>query len=281
MSSTIKQAIQALKSRIADAYTAIVAKGGTLPATQDSANLPAAIESIPSGGGKVVRGTTFYSYTPTIGTNYGITDAGFADIAQYDWSEILSIENMFENASALTTISAINGSPTIINTSIDRAFYSCYRLQNGLIEFLESLNFANPITNCSQAFSQMTLRTSAIDLTNINFSNSCVWNNAFNGTNKVETIIIPSEIGAGGTSFTFQNCTELKNLTIGGIAATGNAQYLKLDTCNKLTHDSLVGILNALAVTSSTLNLPLGATNLAKLSAAEIAIATNKGWTLA
>lgn len=49
MSSTIKQAIQALKSRIADAYTAIVAKGGTLPATQDSANLPAAIASIPSG----------------------------------------------------------------------------------------------------------------------------------------------------------------------------------------------------------------------------------------
>ena len=50
MSSTIKQAIEALKSRVADAYTAIVAKGGTLPATQDSANLPSAIASIPSGG---------------------------------------------------------------------------------------------------------------------------------------------------------------------------------------------------------------------------------------
>ena len=52
MSSTIKAAIQALKGRIADAYTAIVAKGGTLPATQDSANLPSAIASIPSGGGE-------------------------------------------------------------------------------------------------------------------------------------------------------------------------------------------------------------------------------------
>lgn len=51
MSSTIKQAILSLKSRIADAYTAIAAKGGTLPATQDSANLPTAIASIPSGGG--------------------------------------------------------------------------------------------------------------------------------------------------------------------------------------------------------------------------------------
>lgn len=51
MSSTIKQAIQALKGRIADAYTAVSAKGGTLPATQDSTNLPTAIASIPSGGG--------------------------------------------------------------------------------------------------------------------------------------------------------------------------------------------------------------------------------------
>jgi len=50
MSSTIKQAIQALKSRVADAFAAVEAKGGTLPATQDTANLPAAIASIPAGG---------------------------------------------------------------------------------------------------------------------------------------------------------------------------------------------------------------------------------------
>lgn len=50
MSSTIKQAIQAIKSRVADAFAAVEAKGGTLPATQDTANLPAAIASIPAGG---------------------------------------------------------------------------------------------------------------------------------------------------------------------------------------------------------------------------------------
>lgn len=49
MSSTIKQAIEALKTRIESAYDAVVEKGGTLPATQDSASLPTAIESIPSG----------------------------------------------------------------------------------------------------------------------------------------------------------------------------------------------------------------------------------------
>lgn len=53
MSATIKTAILALKGRIADAYTAISAKGGTVPAEQTAANLPDAIESIPSGGGEV------------------------------------------------------------------------------------------------------------------------------------------------------------------------------------------------------------------------------------
>lgn len=50
MSSTIKQAIEGLNTRIAGAYAEVSAKGGTLPATQDSANLPSAIASIPSGG---------------------------------------------------------------------------------------------------------------------------------------------------------------------------------------------------------------------------------------
>ena len=58
MSSTIKQAIENLKGRIADAYTAVSTKGGTLPATQDSVNLPSAIDSIPNGGGEVYLTST-------------------------------------------------------------------------------------------------------------------------------------------------------------------------------------------------------------------------------
>lgn len=77
MSSTIKQAIEALKGRIADAYTAVSAKGGTLPATQDSANLPAAINSIPSGGGGVVeeKDINFIDHTGTIVASYTLAEA--------------------------------------------------------------------------------------------------------------------------------------------------------------------------------------------------------------
>jgi hypothetical protein len=48
---SIASAITAAQGRVANAYTAISAKGGTLPQTQNLANMPAAINSIPSGGG--------------------------------------------------------------------------------------------------------------------------------------------------------------------------------------------------------------------------------------
>ena len=49
---------------------------------------------------------------------------------------------------------------------------------------------------------------------------------------------------------------------------------------NKLTHNSLMSIINNLAEVSTTKTLTLGSTNLNKLTADEKAIATNKGWTL-
>lgn len=47
---SIATAIQNAQQRVADAYTAISNKGGTLPATQNLANMPTAIDSIQTGG---------------------------------------------------------------------------------------------------------------------------------------------------------------------------------------------------------------------------------------
>lgn len=51
---SIATAITTAQGRVSNAYTAVSNKGGTLPATQNLSNLPAAIESIPSGGGNTV-----------------------------------------------------------------------------------------------------------------------------------------------------------------------------------------------------------------------------------
>lgn len=54
---SIATAIEAAQGKVANAYTAVNNKGGTLPATQNLSNLPTAINSIPSGGGSGILET--------------------------------------------------------------------------------------------------------------------------------------------------------------------------------------------------------------------------------
>lgn len=49
--TNIADAITAAQGRVADCYTSVDTMGGTLPEVQNLSNLPAAIESIPQGGG--------------------------------------------------------------------------------------------------------------------------------------------------------------------------------------------------------------------------------------
>lgn len=60
---TIASAIATKQQQVADSYTAVSNKGGTLPATQNLTNLATAISSIPSGGSAPV--ITSLSITPT------------------------------------------------------------------------------------------------------------------------------------------------------------------------------------------------------------------------
>ena len=91
----------------------------------------------------------------------------------------------------------------------------------------------------------------------------------------------------------FYSCSKLE--TFGGFENLGqaydttkSANYssytLDLSYSNKLTHDSLMNVINNLYDIKSkgcnAQSLVLGSTNISKLSAEEIAIATEKGWTV-
>ena len=81
---------------------------------------------------------------------------------------------------------------------------------------------------------------------------------------------------------TFTNCYELVNLTIEG---TIGQNGFDVSYCTKLSHDSLMSIINALKDYSNDTSgtqwiVALGRANLDKLSDTEIAIATQKGWGL-
>ena len=92
-------------------------------------------------------------------------------------------------------------------------------------------------------------------------------------------------------SYLFGYCSNLT--TLGGFENLGesyspsssanlNAYALNLSDCSKLTHDSLMNVINDLYDIASkgvaTQQLVLGSTNIKKLTAEEVAIATNKGW---
>lgn len=62
---TIASAITTKQQQVADSYTAVSNKGGTLPQVQNLTNLATAIDSIPSGGGSI----TLYAWYQYEGRN--------------------------------------------------------------------------------------------------------------------------------------------------------------------------------------------------------------------
>ena len=120
------------------------------------------------------------------------------------------------------------------------------------------------------------------------------------------TVPVLNTLNGKNFSYTFSNCTGL--ITIEGICvekATTTTDMFKackvlahitfigqikrsgfdFSSCVKLTHDSLIGMLNALydyasEGSTSTYTLTVGSTNINKLTSEEQAIPLAKGWTL-
>ena len=91
---SIATAITNLQGKIANAYTAIQEKGGTLPQVQNAANLSATIEAIPLGGGGPDYGTGGLSnifYTPN---GDGENMNWFGNVSSITFTGIKSIADM-------------------------------------------------------------------------------------------------------------------------------------------------------------------------------------------
>lgn len=113
------------------------------------------------------------------------------------------------------------------------------------------------------------------------------------GVINAEKVNSMSEVIYSRYGMALQNFGGFKDLGKAYTEKTANVSYYTLDlsTCNSLTHDSLMNVINNLYDLNLTYNvanggllytqkLILGTTNLAKLTAEEIAIATAKGWTV-
>ena len=103
--------------------------------------------------------------------------------------------------------------------------------------------------------------------------------NTFINCNSLTDVFIPNSVTRVAAT-SFSGCSSLTNVTLGD---GFNANNLDLSVSTLYSADTLVAILNALADRTgmSAYTLTLGDTNLAKLSNEQIAIATQKNWTLA
>ncbi len=87
--------------------------------------------------------------------------------------------------------------------------------------------------------------------------------------------------GVKGLADAFFNCEKLKNLSVGkNFLASNLIESFNLSTCIALSHDSLVHVFAQLATRTNGPTIKIGSTNLAKLTEAEIAVATDKGWSV-
>lgn len=103
---------------------------------------------------------------------------------------------------------------------------------------------------------------------------------AYSPSVKTVRLLKLREDGTNTLASAFINCSELENLMISGAIGSND---VNLQWSNKLTHDSLMSVINALqdktGDTSGTRwTLTIGSENYAKLTDTEVDIARNKGW---
>ena len=179
---------------------------------------------------------------------------------------------------------------------VNYMFGNCSLLKNENIDFA-LLDFSNVI-NMQYVFDGCSsLKT--IDFSNLKNNKTEVWIYTFRNCKVLETLDLSGfEMDkTKNISSPFQSCSELTNLkgfkNLGKAYTEQTSNYsaysLVLNNSPKLTHESLMNVINNLYDLNLTYNvanggtlyrqsLKIGSTNLTKLTEEDIAIATNKGW---
>ena len=182
------------------------------------------------------------------------------------------LSNMFEYCESLTSVNT-EGWNTGNVTTMKRMFYYCPKLTQ-----LDVSNFdTSNVADMDYMFSYCESLTE-LDLSNWDISNVWTMDYMFEHCDSL-TSLDCSGWDVSNVIYltnTFNSCPNLVNFQ----APKNIKTSMKITLSSKLSHDSLMSIINNLATVTTTQTLTLGSTNRIKLSSAEIAIATNKGWTV-
>ena len=228
-------------------------------------------------------------YMPLVDTSNGTSFSSmFQDcyalttVPQIDTSSGTDFSNMFSGCESLTTVPQID---TSNGTSFSNMFYGCYALTTvPQIDTSNGTSFYYMFRNCA----------SLTTIPQLNTSNGVNFGYVFYGCENLTTIPLLDFSSGTSFSYAFSSCKHLTNL--GGFknigyayltttSANNSAYSLILDSSNGvITHESLLNVINNLYDIATkgcnTQKLVLGNASLQRLTAEEIAVATNKGWTV-
>lgn len=231
--------------------------------------------------------------------------SNLTEIPLLDTSNVKNMSSMFSRCSKLTTIPLLNTSKVY---SMDSMFSYCSSLisiplldtsnvteMNNMFTYCTSLT-SIPLLNTSKARQMQHMFSYCSSLTSIpqlDTSNVTTFYNTFYSCNNLTDVPLLNASKATYMVSVFNATSKLTNF--GGFENLGqaysttqsanyNAYKLELKYNTNLTHDSLINVINNLydikTKGCNSQQLVLGSTNLAKLTAEEIAIATEKGWTV-
>lgn len=190
--------------------------------------------------------------------------ANLTTVPQLDTGNVTSMNSMFYNCSSLTTIPLLNTSNVI---SMSAIFFGCNSLTAvPQLDTSKVDNMKSAFYYCNKLTTIPLLDTSNVTSTYQMFSNC----------SSLTTVPALNVDKVTRMNDMFGNCINLKSILMTNIGAN-----LNIASSTKFEREDLLTILNNLKTVTSSQRLTMGATNLAKLTDEDKAIATNKGWTLA
>ena len=257
---SIASEISRLQTAKANLKTSIENKGVTVPSNATLDSYSSYVDGISQGLSSI--SVKDYGFKFQYST--------FSSLPSFlDFSECTDFQNMFSACSNLSDLSNLNTSSA---TNMTLCFLNCTSLITcpsldtsnvtsvvGMFDLCSNLTTVNELD-----FSKVTMCDSSL----YKFLGGC--NNLLNlGGFKDYGKAFLTSVAANYTSYTLD--------------LAGTSDYLPPSNQN-ISHDSLMNVINKLYDIATkgcnTQKLILASSNLARLSASEIAIATNKGWTV-
>ena len=198
------------------------------------------------------------------------------DLAAFDTSNVNNMESMFYNSNRLESLNVSNFNTAKV-TNMSGMFHGIKSTELDLSSFDTS-----QVSDMSQMFGWCSNLVS-LDLSHFNVSNVTDMRNMFDWCTKLTSLNISNWNMSKVTNVyqMFDTTSLIETIACDGLQLPDiDLSYIALNSCKKLTVDSIVGLLNALPQSTHNYSFQIGADNIAKLSEDQKAIATNKGWKL-